>query len=97
MGNELPHSTNTLCVPECLYGGIKGTAKMVTCFQCMNLVHPECCGGVMEIDYVGPYSCSSCRKMYQRVIGLEKQMENMHMLNKELLVLLEKVIANVKV
>ena len=83
-------SNNKLCVPDCKYNGVHGPSELVRCFQCMTWVHPECCGAPEETRHSGPYSCSLCRQIYKRILGLEIQMETMHNLNKELLCLLEK-------
>ena len=79
-----------MCVPECLYNGDKERSKTVTCFLCMSLFHPDCCGGPDEMVHNGPFSCSICRQMGKKVIRLEQQIENMHTLNKDLILLLEK-------
>ena len=79
-----------MCVPECLYNGDKEHSKTVTCFLCMSLFHPDCCGGPDEMVHNGPFSCTICRQMGKKVIRLEQQIENMHTLNKDLILLLEK-------
>ena len=63
---------------------------MIMCYQCMTMVHPECCGALDEVGHIGPYSCSMCRQMCKRMANLESQMENMYSLNKDLIHLLTK-------
>ena len=72
---------------NCLYDGLQGNSTMTRCCQCMKWVHLKCCGD--DEDIPGVYNCSLCRNMYLKLTNLEKQIDQLHEVNNNLVKLLE--------
>ena len=77
------------CLPNCKYGGNRGRSEMLKCCQCMDWFHPVCCGDLLSESDIGIYNCSNCRQISSRLFKVEKQIESLHAVNKDLIRLLE--------
>ena len=93
--NHLPVPTappiEEYCLPCCLFNRQEEGRGMLKCCQCMTWVHPECCGDKPDEHLRdGIYNCSECRLIGKRLSKLEQQLDGMHSLNKELIIMLER-------
>ena len=80
----------SVCLEDCKYEGHQGKHDMLRCCFCMLWVHPECCGDTKDdLKYFGVYSCSECRLIGKRVRNMEKQLSDMHVLNMDLIKMLQ--------
>ena len=83
-------SAPNLCLTQCKYKRKQGNEDMLRCCICMAWVYPSCCGDSEEsLNYTGGYHCSICRQIPDRILQIEKHMENLHNLNATLIKQLE--------
>ena len=64
---------------------------MLRCCLCMKWMHPMACCGDSEEDanHLGFYTCILCRNLSDRLNNIEKTVENLHHVNKDLIRVLE--------
>ena len=81
----------TYCLPNCKHDGYDKGEAMIRCCLCMRWVHPvSCCKDTEEdASSVGQYACSICRTFSTCLSNIEKAVENIQCLNKDLIRLLE--------
>ena len=81
----------TYCLPNCKHDGYDKGEAMIRCGLCMRWVHPfSCCKDSDEdASSVGQYACSICRTFSTRLSNIERAVENIQCLNKDLIRLLE--------
>ena len=84
------NSSETYCIPECLYDGHEGDQDMLHCCTCMQMVHPICCDDpISGLNFDGICNCIKCRTLYDRVQKMESQLNKMYDLNKSLQTMVE--------
>ena len=84
------NSSETYCIPECLYDGHEGDEDMLRCCTCMQMVHPICCDdSISGLNFDGICNCIKCRTLYGRVQKMESQLNKMYDLNKSLQTMVE--------
>ena len=79
------------CLVTCQHDGLDQAESMVRCCIWMKWVHPiSCCNDLeQDADHAGVYTCSSCRTISEHLLNLEKTVDTLHTMNKDLIRLLE--------
>ena len=78
------------CLVTCQHNGLDQAEPMVRCCICMKWVHPiSCCNDIeQDANHAGVYTCSLSRTISERLLNLEKTVDTLHTMNKDLIRLL---------